>query len=162
MKWYLLQCKSNQQQRALMHLQNQHFSCFCPTHPVQRKTRRGRLATLRESLFPNYLFIQLDHSCNWRALSATRGVSRVVGFNGSPLPVPDTVVQALQQRCKNTDEPAAPLFRPGERVQITEGAFRDMQAIVAAANGEERVCLLIELMHRQHRVELPVAAVAAS
>ena len=165
-RWYLLQCKPNQQQRALMNLHNQGIDCFNPTHPVQRKTRGGRLATVREALFPNYLFVPLEEHCNWLSINATRGVSRVVSFGGQPLPVPGHVMQLLQQRMQqqsgdSQEESAEPLFKAGDRVTITEGAFRDTEAIVAASNGEERVCLLIELIQRQHRLEVPLSSVAA-
>ncbi|MEX1197417.1 MAG: transcription/translation regulatory transformer protein RfaH [Pseudohongiellaceae bacterium] len=159
-RWYLLQCKVQQQQRALENLANQEYHCFNPTHPVQRRRRR-KLETRDEPLFPGYLFIQLGTQTNWRSLLSTRGVLKVVSFNGTMIPVSDEVIEGLWQRCHS--EAAAepePLFRPGQRVVVTEGCFRHIEAIVQATQGEERVVLLMNLMHSPQQIEIPAAQVA--
>ncbi|HSA40732.1 MAG TPA: transcription termination/antitermination NusG family protein, partial [Mycobacterium sp.] len=54
----------------------------------------GRIQKVEESLFPGYLFIQLDAQSNWAPLRSTRGVSRLVVFSGYPLPVPAGLILA--------------------------------------------------------------------
>ncbi|MGM0632431.1 MAG: transcription termination/antitermination protein NusG [Pseudomonadota bacterium] len=159
-RWYLLQCKPQQQSRAIENLANQQFHCFNPSHPVRRRYRR-RLLTRREPLFPGYLFIHLDGNTDWRALLSTRGVARVVSFNHRPVPVSEEVVEALWRRCQEAGEEApAPLFRPGQRVVVTEGCFRHVEAIVQASHGDERVVLLMQLLHSPQQVEMPVSQLA--
>lgn len=157
--WYLLQCKPMQDRRAAENLDNQSFCCFLPTRAVQRR-RRGRLCAVSEPLFPGYLFIRLGPETNWRALRATRGVSRVVAFNGTALPVEESIVDALRLRCaENRDQPE-PLFQPGQQVTITEGCFRNIEAIVQTVRAEDRVVLLLNLIQRQTAIDLPVASVS--
>ena len=159
-RWYLLQCKPQQQQRALQHLGNQQYHCFNPSRPVQRRIRR-KLQTRDEPLFPGYLFIHLGPQTNWRSLLATRGVLKVVSFNGKMIPVADEVIEALWQRCHQSEESEPePLFRAGQRVVVTEGCFRHIEAIVQATHGDERVVLLLNLLHQPQQVEMAAGQLA--
>lgn len=156
--WYLLQCKARQQGRAEEHLENQSFAIYSPRHKVKR-VRRGRYETCIESLFPGYLFIQLTDDSNWRALHGTRGVSRLVSFNGRPHPVSDALIAALKTRFLAQTEPEA-LYRPGQRVVITDGCFRDLEAIVKAVTPDERIIVLLNIMHSQQALAMSPSQLA--
>lgn len=79
-RWYLIQCKPRQDSRAEENLTRQDFKCYRPTHRVER-VQRGRRTTSMESLFPGYLFIQLDQlNDNWHPIRSTRGVNQLVTF----------------------------------------------------------------------------------
>ncbi|MDQ2078312.1 transcription/translation regulatory transformer protein RfaH [Marinimicrobium sp. ABcell2] len=159
--WYLVQCKAREAFRAQEHLANQGFECFLPTHPVKR-TQRQKTRWVTEPLFPHYLFIRLTDASNWGVIRSTRGVAKVVSFNGQPRPVADSLVAALQHHCAllNGEEPA-PLFKTGEKVVITEGCFRELEAVVQATKGEERVVLLLTLLNRQQQIEVPISTIAS-
>lgn len=154
--WYLVQCKPRECFRALEHLQNQAFEAFLPT--LSREVlRRGKRETVLEPLFPHYLFVRLsDVADNWAPLRSTRGVARVVRFGDTPLSVPDNIVSALQEPVPT--QPQA-LFEAGDKVQITEGALSGLEAIFAATDGDERVVLLIKLLHQQQTVRVPLSQV---
>lgn len=154
--WYLIQCKPRECFRALEHLQNQAFEAFLPT--LSREVlRRGKRETILEPLFPHYLFVRLsDVADNWAPLRSTRGVARVVRFGDTPLSVPDDIVSALQEPVPT--QPQA-LFEAGDKVQITEGALAGLEAIFAATDGDERVVLLIKLLHQQQTVRVPLSQV---
>ena len=159
--WYLVQCKAREAFRAHEHLTNQQFECFLPTHSVKR-TRRQTTHWVTEPLFPHYLFIHLSETSNWGVIRSTRGVAKVVAFNGRPCPVADPLVAALQHQCaiRNGEQPP-PLYQPGERVLITEGCFKDLEAVVQATKGEERVVLLLTLLNREQPIEVPINAIAS-
>jgi transcriptional antiterminator RfaH len=156
-RWYLLQCKPLQQARAELNLQQQGFTFYSPEHSVQR-LRRGRVEIGAEALFPGYVFIQLDSQSNWRALRATKGVSRLVGFGERPLAVPDALIAALQQRLQTRAAPVA-LYKPGDRVLITDGCFKHIEAIVQAVTPQERIVVLLTILNSQQAVQMPLAAV---
>ena len=158
--WYLLFCKPQQHLRAEFQLNNQHFTCFNPMRPVQKTVRRVT-KVVDEPLFPNYLFIQLNELSNWKALRSTRGVSRVVSFNGAPAVVEDEIVHSLKIQCDqaNTQEPKA-LYKAGDRVIITEGCFSNIEAIVKTSKAEDRILLLLNLLNGTQTLELPLAHVA--
>lgn len=152
--WYLLQCKPNQTDRAREHLDNQGFPLYAPTMQAERLVRRQRV-TRDEPVFPGYLFIQLSQQCNWAAVRATRGVSRVVAFNGQPHPVPNRLIDALRQKYDSASA-ATPLFAPHDKVRITDGPFRDYDAIVKAVTGDERVIVLMNILQREQALAVPV------
>ena len=156
-QWFLLQCKPLQQARAELNLQQQGFTFYAPEHTVQR-LRRGRVDVGTEALFPGYVFIQLDSQSNWRALRATKGVSRVVGFGDRPLAVPDALIAALQQRLQSPAAPVA-LYKAGARVLITEGCFKHIEAIVQAVTPQQRIVVLLNILNTQQAVQMPLAAV---
>jgi len=153
-KWYLIQCKPHESFRAEAHLQNQNYTCFHPTYPVKRK-RAGKINVSIAPLFPHYLFILLNDSDNWSTIRSTRGVSKMVRFNNVPATLDHHLVEALQRHCEKlhglTPEP---LYKVGDRVVITEGCFKELEAIVTATSGEERVVLLLNLFSRPQHVEL--------
>jgi transcriptional antiterminator RfaH len=113
-------------------------------------------------LFPHYLFLLLSDNDNWSAIRSTRGVSRLVSFNGLPASLPHAIIEQLQIHCEKLHGGTpAPIYQVGQRVLITDGCFKELEAIVTANNGDERVVLLLNLFSRQQEVELSVSAVEA-
>ncbi len=157
-RWYLLQCKPLQQARAEQNLQQQGFHFFAPLHRVQ-KLRRGKVQVQDEALFPGYVFIQLHEQSNWRSLRATKGVSRLVAFGERPLAVPDALIAALQQRLAEHGDTPQALYKKGDRVLITEGCFRHIEAIVQAVTPEQRIVVLLNILNTQQAVQLPLDVV---
>ncbi|GGI82235.1 transcription/translation regulatory transformer protein RfaH [Legionella impletisoli] len=164
-KWYLVQCKPRQTFRAELHLTNQGYHCFHPTYPVKKKVRtNGTIAiqTTIEPLFPHYLFVSLSNLDSWYTIRSTRGVKSIVTFNGIPGSVSHSILEGIRYHCNvlNGLEPE-PMFKEGQRVRITEGCFKELEAIVAANTGEERVILLLNLFNREQQIELPITSIAA-
>lgn len=58
-----------------------------------------------------------------------------------------------------TDQSPVPHLRPGERVRITEGCFTGVEAIFVANGGSDRVTILMNILHREQTLTLPVGAV---
>lgn len=157
--WYLVQCRPQSENRAEFNLRNQHFECFLPRRRVQRK-RADALHWFTEPLFPNYLFIRLSEGSNWKVIRSTRGVARIVSFGEEPSRVPEQVIAGLQNLCEEHERSEPEAFcRPGDKALITEGCFKDLEAIVQAVNGDERVVLLLNLLNRAQSIEMPVSAI---
>ena len=153
-RWYLIQTKPRQGQRAETNLQNQGFTVYYPMLEIER-VRKGQRILVPEALFPNYIFIQLCRwTDNWHPLRSTRGVSRLVGFGEEPAIVPDEIIADIQQRLGQT-EPQAYL-KSGDRVRITKGIFRGFDAIFQTYDGESRVILLLEFLQKQTRLTAPI------
>lgn len=156
--WYLLQSKPRQTERAQENLSNQGYQCFMPTAQVER-VQQGKRVFVTEPLFPGYLFIQLNNlTDNWSPIRSTRGVARLVAFNGEPQPVRECVMETLFERSRQ------PLviesFTPGDTVRITEGPFANLEAIFQAYSGEERVIILLTLLQQPQRLQLPRQQIA--
>ena len=153
--WYLVHCKPRQDERAEEHLMRQGYACYRPRLQRERLVR-GRRQSVVESLFPGYLFIQLNPDSNWSPLRSTRGVNRLVRFGEYPLQVPSSLIDSLQER---TPSEPQPLLQPGDRVRIVDGSFAELEAIFLSMDGEERVVLLMKLLNREHRLSLPLTSV---
>lgn len=151
--WYLLQCKPRQDQRALENLQRQNYLCFQPVCHQERLVR-GVRKIVEEPLFPGYLFIQLEAGSNWAPLRSTRGVARVVSFGGQPRPVADDLIARL--RAREAGQSPRPLLLQGETVRIEHGPLAGLEAIFLCTQGEQRVVLLMNLLQREQRVQLPL------
>ena len=67
----------------------------------------------------------------------------------------DSLVEALRAQEASVQAEPVRLFKPGERVRLTEAPFAGIEGIYQMAEGERRVMVLIELMSRPVRV--PVA-----
>ena len=154
--WYLLQCKPRQDGRAQEHLSRQGFECFAPT-VIMQSLCAGKVREQSQPLFPGYVFVRMGAQDSWLSLRSTRGVNRVVGFCGQPCRVQETIIDQLRQRCA-TARPAPVLVR-GDRVQVRVGACTEMEAIFLAMDGQERVMLLLNVLNRQHQIQVGLASI---
>jgi transcriptional antiterminator RfaH len=158
-RWYVVHCKPREDERAQEHLERQGFTCFLPRLSVE-KLKKGRKVEVREPLFPRYLFVKLDRvNDNWYAIRSTRGVIQIVRFNEYPLPVQDEIVEMIRDRLANGARPRVPLLQPGEHVRITEGAFAHLEAIFVANDGNERVMLLMNILHSEQTLSFPISSI---
>jgi len=159
-RWYLVHTKPRQEKCALENLQRQGYCCYLPILPSE-KLRQGVLTVMDEPLFPRYLFIRLgqgDSAQSWAPIRSTRGVSRLVSFGVEPAVVSDGLVKTLrEQEASRQGEPER-LFKPGERVRLTEAPFGGIEGIYQMADGERRVIVLIELLSKQVRVQVAPAS----
>lgn len=159
--WYVIQCKGGESFRAAEHLTNQGYEVFHPVLDAQRK-RQGKLIKVTEPLFPYYLFIRLDQIIsNWRPIRSTRGVLRLLTFGDRPVAVPDRLVEALREQ-PNRQEGIHTYFCAGEKVTITDGPFKDLEAIFTRCKGEERAIVLLNVLNRPQHLDLPLEAISKS
>lgn len=153
--WYVIQCKGGESFRAAEHLANQGYEVFHPVLNSQRK-RQGKLTTVTEPLFPYYLFICLDQLVsNWRPIRSTRGVLRLLTFGDRPVSVPSQLVETLRAQ-PHSNEGIHTYFNAGEKVTITDGPFKDLEAIFTRLKGEERAIVLLNVLNRPQHLEIPL------
>ena len=157
-RWYLIQCKPRQDSRAEENLTRQAFKCYRPTHNIER-IQRGRRVTSVESLFPGYLFIQLDQlNDNWHPIRSTRGVNQLVTFGKQPIAVADELIERLKQRVSEKLQESV-MLEPGDRVRINSGSYKELEAIFLSRDGAERIVILLQLLHREHTLSIPISAI---
>ncbi|KAI2689526.1 transcription/translation regulatory transformer protein RfaH [Pseudomonas sp. TNT3] len=161
-RWYLIQCKPRQDSRAEENLTRQAFKCYRPTQQVER-IQRGRRITSLESLFPGYLFIQLDQiNDNWHPIRSTRGVNQLVTFGKQPISVADELIDQLKHRLQNqlSETPKGSItLEPGDRVRINSGTYKELEAIFLSHDGAERIVILLQLLHREQTLSVPISSI---
>jgi transcriptional antiterminator RfaH len=121
--WYVVRAKPRAESMASASLRARGLPTYLP---LWQRRRRGR-ADYSEPLFPGYLFVQSDGRLDWelRARSAPN-VVRLLGDDDGPQPVPGDLIAEIRARCvQQAREP----FVAGQRVRVTSGPFRDLDAI---------------------------------
>lgn len=147
-EWYLLQTKARDELRAKENLENQSITTFCPQIDLE-KIVRGKRKAVTEVLFPGYIFIQVnEQSPSFTTIRSTRGVAKFVSFGGEPSPVPNELIELIQQRITNNDmdEPNKNVPQKGDKLEITEGPFKGLEAIFTQPDGDMRAIVLVTVM----------------
>lgn len=163
--WYAVLTQPHAENKALENLLRQGYRVYLPRCRVWVSHARRRQLALRP-LFPRYLFAGLDGLVmRWRPILSTVGVSDVVRAGNKPASVPREIVTAMREREREGAlyglDPRHSL-RAGEAVRVTEGAFADIVGRLVELRDRDRVVVLLELLGRAVRAELPVAAVEAA
>lgn len=156
-RWYALMSKPLKDAYAEEQLNNQGYMTYRPLATRERR-RRGKVIQVTESLFPRYLFINLDTvNDNWGPIQSTYGVSGMVRFGDFPLHVPDKLIEQLKQQESQFQGNAIDLdrFQQGDVVTIGSGSFEGLNAVFERYNGEERVILLMNILNAQTKVAVP-------
>ena len=138
--WYLIKTKPRQEKIAKQNLENQDYQTFCPMAKIN-----NRLVVL----FPGYLFVQLNKKTqNWSPINSTKGVSHFVKFGLNFAKVPTSVIEFIKTNQHITTEKLKNLykFKPGDKVQITDGVFENYMAIFKCYKPDDRVILLMNLL----------------
>lgn len=164
MRWYAVHCQPQSERKACFNLERQGYQVYLPQY-LKRRRHARRLDWVRAPLFPRYLFVALDDErTRWRPINSTVGVSAIVGWGDTPMPVPDWVMDEIRSR-EDKDGlialGAGLTFRKGDEVHIVRGPMADSIGIFDAVADHERVVVLLSLMGRQVRVRVPMAAISA-
>ena len=146
--WYLVKTKSKQENIAILNLENQNFHVYCPFVLIRNKN---------EVLFPGYIFIQLDKDTqNWSPIRSTKGVLHFIRFGLSYAKIPDNIIEFIKTNELNTAEKLKNInkFKPGDKVQIADGVFKNCIAIFKSYKSDERVILLMNLLGQQQKLTI--------
>ena len=143
------------QKIAKENLKNQGYTVFCPIVSISNKT---------VILFPGYLFINLDEKTQNRSpINSTKGVLHFVKFGLIFAKVPETVIEFIKSNQQITAEKLKNLnnFKPGDKVQISDGAFKNYMAIFKCYKSDERVILLLNLLGNEQSLSFKKELVIA-
>lgn len=162
--WYVVRTHAHSERKALEHLRRQGFTAYLPQYLKQRRHAR-KVEKVAAPLFPRYLFVSIDTARErWRSIMSTIGIADLIRQGGDPLPVPEGVIDGIRAREGDGGliamQAEAP-FQPGDSVQITQGPMTSQVGWFEGLSDQERVIVLLDLLGRKLRVELPPAAVSA-
>ena len=153
--WYLIKTKPRQEKRAQQNLENQGYVTFCPITKINNKL---------VILFPSYLFIQLNEKTqNFSPIHSTQGVSYFVKFGSNFAKVTTSVIEFIKTNQHITADKLKDLnkFKPGDKVQISDGVFKNYMAIFKCYKSDERVILLMNLLGNEQSLSFKKELVIA-
>ncbi len=148
--WYALQSKPHKEFQVRASLETRGLQVYLPA--LLRALAHSR-ARAEKPFFPSYLFVRADlDEVGVSTVQYTPGLRRIVSFGeDKPTPVPDQVIEHLQQRLQamKTFDRKGEVISPGDRVIITSGVLKDYEALFdRRLTPEGRVRLLIHLLSR--------------
>jgi transcriptional antiterminator RfaH len=161
-EWYLLTSRPHKDEVAEENLDRQGYDVYRPLAKRLHKSR-GKMVTRVESLFPRYMFIHLDGGIhdNWAPIRSTLGVNTLVRFGKAnlPTPVPESLILTLKSQEDMLGEKAIDLdrFHKGEKVIITEGPFKGLEAVFQQYDGENRAFILLKILQTQRPSKMAIS-----
>jgi len=161
-QWFAIQTIVGKEYSARQQFERQAFETYLPGI-LQRCSHAGKVRWQERPFFPGYLFLHLaPDEQRWTTIRSTRGAIGATRFGNYYPPAPDAVIRALQARQDDSglitlpsSGPEAP-FQHGARLRVMGGPMSDIEAIFQRMKGRDRVLVLMNLLGRQSKVELPV------
>jgi transcription antitermination factor NusG len=153
LQWYAVYTYPRHEKAVTEHLQSQSLVAYLPTLLTESnwKDRRVRLHT---PAFPSYIFAQISPAQRSRVLSAS-GVVRILSFNGKPVPIADSEIEALKlcldrgaaiERC--------PTLEVGDRVRVKSGPLEGLIGQISRCKKDRRLIVPITLIHQSVAIEI--------
>ena len=152
-RWYALYTKPKKERQVHEQLQGQGIETYLPTvrRKVQRRDRPERII-----YFPCYLFARLDFDTVPRSSIAWMpGIRNIVSFGDQPAIVADELVDMIRNRLEKTEEIGYGKLKQGDRVRITSGPLRDLEAVFERPlSPAARIRILLDVMGRMTPVDI--------
>ncbi len=163
-RWYVVQTHYRNENMAKLNLARQGFDVYLPLiSKLRRHARKSEWAAA--PFFPRYLFVSMDIELSrWRAVRSTIGVTSLICHDNMPAPLADSVIDGIRAR---EDERGMvkmnidPSFQKGAPVKVMAGAFNELEGLFDRVSDDRRVIILLDLLGRETRVQLPVEYIRA-
>ena len=156
--WYVVRTKPRAEAFAAANLRSKDVEVFYPR--LASGIARNVAA---EPLFPGYLFARLVLDREYHVVAWTPGVAHLLGAGGGqPSAIDEGIVSSLRARASGGEILfPRPAFRVGDPVEIRSGPFAGLLAVIdRPCSAAGRVHILLDLLRRQTRIDLPASAVA--
>ncbi len=151
--WYAGYTASRHEKRIAEHLHQRGIEHFLPLYETVHRWNNGR-HRVQLPVFPGYVFVRIALRDRLHVLDIP-GFVRLVGFGGTPAPLPDSEMNTMQEafRVGMHAEPH-PYLTVGTRVEIIRGPLQGMTGILLRRHGLWRVVLSVDLIMRSMAVEV--------
>lgn len=154
-RWYVVNTKPRNEDRAAMNLLNGGIEVLAPKIKL-RKFKEGKFVYIVEPMFPGYIFVRFHPVDEFRMVKYARGVKTIVHFGGRIIPLQDEIIEYIRTKLENG---VASLEKPkigkGEKVLIKDGPFKGFSGIFESElDGKERVAILLEGVNYCAKMEI--------
>lgn len=152
-RWYAVYTCANHEKRVAEQFASRTVEHFLPLYESVRRWQ-DRKVRLQVPLFPGYLFVRMEIRERLRVLQIP-GVVRLVGFHGSPVPMPQEDIDCIRAFLDRgwRAEPH-PYLQAGRRARVVHGPLAGMQGIVVRRKNRSRLVLSFDLIQRSMAIEL--------
>ena len=148
--WLVVQTKPQAELSAIKNLENQGLTTYCPL--FKREIIRGHKIEVKSyPLFPRYVFVKEDCSAQKKIhlIRSTIGVKELLKIGEIPAKISCQLINELKQlETKKLNETKSH-FKPGERVRIKTGIYKDIEAIYQMDEGVNRSIVLLSMINKE-------------
>ena len=107
-------------------------------------------------LFPGYLFVKTNLHDKLNILK-TRGVVRILGFNGDPYPIPCEQIENIQKlTSSNLNYDQYKYYTSGREVIVINGPLEGAKGKIIERRGNYRLILAVDLIQSAVSVEVDI------
>jgi transcriptional antiterminator RfaH len=127
-RWYALHTKPKEEDRADANLKSWSVETFAPKVKAGRPSAaRARSGGRGKHLFPQYIFARFDLNQSLHKVRFTRGVDKVVSFDGAPVPMDDEIIELIRsQEGADGFIEIREQFKAGEQVMVKDGPLKNL------------------------------------
>ena len=154
--WFAIHTKQRRESFAAANISTLGLGILFPRIKVERLIR-GSAQQVIKPLFPGYFFTRFCPQNSLELVKAALGVLRVVSSGRMPIPVPEKVVQEIQDRIQVDGfiKIGPQRLVSGARVTIQSGPFEGMMGrVVQEMDDQRRVAIFLEgLLHARVLIE---------
>ena len=143
-QWFLIHIKPKKELQIERLFLEGGLKIYCPKYRGVKQPR---------PFFPGYAFLFFDHPAQYQLVKFTRGIKRVVGNRGGPIPVPEGVIRSIQSREKDGLIEFSRFIEPpqiGDEIEVAEGPLKGLKGIFKKEiDDRERVMILLSYVSYQ-------------
>ncbi|TSA10983.1 MAG: hypothetical protein D4R73_04565 [Deltaproteobacteria bacterium] len=153
-KWYVIQTKVREEERAIFFLRQADIEIYFPQMEVCTMTG-VKAAMGRKPLFPNYIFACFNAEKDLFGVSWTKGVQKVLPESLNPVTLDEEIIKSIKSLAGKDDVVRKRRFKKNERIRVIRGPMRDVMGIFENwVSDQGRVRILLDLFDYQARLEL--------
>lgn len=157
--WFAIQVKPRYERIAAVCLRQKGYEEFVPltqTADARNKVRVDKV------LYTGYVFCRFDPNIS-SPIVTTPGVIRLVGNGATPIPIPNTEIEAVRALVNSGCHIYAwPFMNVGDRVRVTEGPFAGAVGILLRLKNAHRFVVSMNVLGRSNAVELQASWVESA
>ena len=156
-QWYAVHCKPMKERHAVIALE---YLLGLTTYLPEIR-RRTKSPSQYIPFFPRYLFVLADlDKVSISRINAVPGVLRLVAFDETPLPIANSVIEALQESVNRLNASGGLRlhdFQAGEVTRLKSGPLQGLEAtFLCHLDPSDRVRVLIEFLGSLRETEVNV------
>lgn len=171
-RWYILRVEPQKEMAAVEIIKKRGAVAFIPVEEKFPRLKRGSRARDKKAepkqypIFPGYVFAGFNGIVPLYQLARLYVVKGVVGFEGKPCEVPQSIIERLKaQSGKSLPRRSTPnphkSFDVGETVEITSGMFEGWSLPIVGISGKMAE-FLVQFMGKEQKVHLPLSILEAA
>lgn len=153
MPWRVVQTQRHKERAAAAQLAQDGLATYLP---LLRQWPRPVVGSEVGPMFPGYVFVRAGET-HFHRVMRTPGVRAFVAFSsGEPARLDDSAIAFLRSRERPDGIISAEPLPSGCTITITDGPLRGLVAVLERRlTARQRVLVLLEILQRETRVELP-------